>query len=256
MKTLLCVMLCQSYLGGSLPFLYDQNLSAPSSPREIQLVQEAKNSYSKASQLQSQIDDRVTEAKSSTQWRTKTLPNFHPLSALRSLPLYHLLNNLGQIKNANHLHVGVLAGDSLIAYLYRNQVGSRVFCVDWFEECPEEIFSENCKLNVDMSQVSIIRDNCFEVDLTKISSPIDVYFYDADHSLIGHEKAITYYADALADACIIVIDDWDTPLIRKMTFKGFDKVGFQVLFQAHLPKGSGESAQYVAVVRKPSLSSS
>ena len=80
--------------------------------------------------------------------------------------------------------------------------------------------------------------------------PIDIYFYDADHSLKAHEMAFTYYNDLFADVFIAVIDDWECPWIRKPSMKAFDKLKYEILYENVIRCDQSDNKNYVAVIRK------
>ncbi|NGX47507.1 MAG: hypothetical protein K1000chlam3_00882 [Chlamydiae bacterium] len=233
-----------------LNFLYKKNCIPPQSQKEIELVSHAKTSYVKALKLESKLTG-VKFAKDGYKRDPKN-PDYRSLKNLDYKPYYHLLNNLCELKGVTHLHVGLLAGDSFVAALYKNQSNlKKQIGLDWFQECPENIFLSNCKKHLNLNKCLILNCECFKVDKSIFDLPIDIFLYDADHSLIAHEKAFTYYNDIFADIFIAVVDDWECPWIRKPTFKAFDKLGYQILYEAHIPGPSPyRSGQYIAVIKK------
>jgi hypothetical protein len=237
----------------AIPMLYQKNCDVPSSDYENQLVDHTKCSLEKALQLQSKLTNvSFVEADASSLWRADFLPHYHSLNDITKITCYHLLNNLCNLTGASHLHVGLLSGDSYIAALYGNQMHlEQQIGVDWFKECPEKIFRENCLLYLDEPKNQIINQGCFDVDKSIFTAPINIYFYDADHSLIGHEKAFTYYNDIFSDVFIAVIDDWNCPWIRLASFKAFTKLNYRILYQNTLPSTKTDNGQYIAVIRKP-----
>jgi hypothetical protein len=235
-----------------LPFYYLEGHRYSCSDYEKQLIDHVKESLEKSMQLQSKLSGQeFEEIDVSKLWRKSYIPHYHLLSDLNTIPYYHLLNNLCAFPGASHLHVGLLAGDSYIAALYGNQfLLEQQIGIERFRECPQAIFSGNCKKYLDSSRYQVIKTDCFSVDKTVFKSPIDIYFYDADHSLLGHEKAITYYDDIFADVFILVIDDWHCPWIRGATFKAFSKLNYSVLYENMLPPTDIDKGQYIAVIRK------
>lgn len=253
--TLLAFLVSSSLFSLPITMLYPKNYDVPSTDYEKQLVDHTKCSLEKSLQLQSNLTNiSFTEVDASSQWRADFLPHYHSLSDITKIACYHLLNNLCNFQGASHLHIGLLSGDSYIAALYGNQMHlEQQIGVDWFKECPENIFRENCHLYLHANHYQIINQGCFDVDKSIFTAPIDIYFYDADHSLIGHEKAFTYYNDILADVFIAVIDDWNCPWIRLASFKAFTKLNYQILYQNTLPSTKTDNGQYIAVIRKPVL---
>jgi hypothetical protein len=228
---------------GDLPLLYGKNLAIPSSPQEIALVAHATESLQKAFNFDSKLN-RTTFAHDRTAniWKCQT-------------PSDHLLNNLCNLEGASHLHVGLLKGGSFIAALYGNQdLLHQQIGLDWFKEYPRENFNANCDWYLYADQYQIIDSGCFDFDKSVIKAPIDIYFYDADHSLRGHEMAFTYYDELFAPLFIAVVDDWGCPWIRRPTFKAFEKLGYQILYEAIIPANDEYGhGQYLAVIRKSVL---
>jgi hypothetical protein len=254
MVQLLVFLLLLSPLSSlELTTLYQKNYSDPCSPHEEMLVEHVKMSFEKAIKLDSKLSGQTfIETDASRSWRTATIPHYHFLHDLNRIPYYHLLNNLCTLTGASHLHVGLLAGDSFIAALYANQsLLNQQIGVDWFKECPESIFYANCNRFLNLNKCQLINTECFKVDKSSFKAPIDIYFYDADHSLLAHEKALTYYNDILSDTFILVIDDWHCPWIRGPTFKAFDKLGYSILYENTISNiNAHDHGQYVAVIRK------
>jgi len=249
---LLCLLYACPLFAQELNILYQKNYEGPCSSHEENLIGHVKMSIEKANRLESKLTGhQFRDVEASIQWRMDTIPNYHLLRDIVDIPYYHLINNLCNFAGASHLHVGLLAGDSFIAALFGNQaLLKQQIGVEWFKECPEFIFYSNCNQYLDINDYQIIKGNCFKIDKSLIEAPIDIYFYDADHSLIAHEKALTYYNDVLADVFIVVIDDWNCPWVRGPTFKAFKKLDYRILYQATISKIDLEHGQYIAVIRK------
>jgi hypothetical protein len=237
--------------------LYQKNSDIPKTEREEILVHHAKESIEKSIRLESRLSEKeFQEILASASWRKELILPIHnsSLKNISKLAEYHLLNNLCSLPDASHLHVGLLAGDSFIASLYGNQSSlDQQIGIDWFLECPEDIFYANCDCFLNSRTYQVINGACFNFDKSILKKPIDIYFYDADHSIRGHQKAFTYFNDLLADTFIVMIDDWDCPWIRCATFKAFDKLDYSILYEnvlSNLDYQIKKKCQYLAVVRK------
>jgi len=258
MNVIYSLIICLFFLfplsADEIKTLYQKNIALPASHYEEQLIKHVKDSFEKASRLESKLTgQQFEEVQASKKWRKNFIPLYHSLSGITQYAGYHLLNNLCSLQGASHLHVGLLAGDSFISALYGNQSTLKQQTgIDWFKECPEEIFYSNCNRYLILNKCQFINSECFKVDKSSFENPIDIYFYDADHSLIGHEKALTYFNDIFADVFVVVIDDWSCPWIRGPTFKAFNKLGYSILYEnAFLNSNDHDDhGQYVAVVRK------
>lgn len=231
-------------LSHELPMLYNKNYEVPLSPYEIKLVNHAKLSLEKALNLQSKLN----ESGFASDNRINIL--------LTSLPSNHLLNNLCNLPGASHLHIGLLKGRSFIAALYGNQdILLENIGIDWFQEYPQDKFYSNCATYLDMDKCKIINSSCFDLDKSLFTSPIDIYFYDADHSLLGHQSAFTYYDDIFSDVFIAVVDDWKCPWVRRPTFKAFEKLHYRILYENYIPSSEPYGhGQYIVVIKKSILS--
>lgn len=227
-----------------MPMLYDKNHATASSHYEQYLVDHVKSSLRNALNLQSRLNQtKFGSDRALNIWASDT-------------PCDHLLNNLCSLQGASHLHVGLLKGGSFVAALYGNQeILNKKIGLDWFQEYPRVQFEANCIAYLNMENYEIIDGNCFDFDKSQITTPIDIYFYDADHSLTGHELAFTYYDGIFADVFIAVIDDWSCPWVRRPTFKAFDKLKYQILYEEIIPASTSFGhGQYVAVLKKSVLS--
>jgi len=230
---------------------YETALSAS----EKKWVEHAKTSFEKAGNLQSNLTGKeFKETEKSEEWRSTNLSKYHLMSDIPKIPYYHLLNNLCNLPKASHLHVGLLAGDSYIAALFGNQSKmAQQIGVDWFKECSEEILRANCNQYLDPIQYQVINKGCFDVNISQFKIPINIFFYDADHSVKAHEKAFTYYDEAFANVFIAVIDDWQCPWTRIATFKAFRKLKYQILYEnAFTKRDLDNQIQYIVVIRKSS----
>jgi hypothetical protein len=234
----------QAIVAEELPMLYDKNHEIPCSSYEIELVNHVKLSMEKAIRLESKLNE--------TNFAKDTDINIWPSDS----PSDHLLNNLCNLPGASHLHVGLLKGGSFVAALYGNQeILNEQIGLDWFKECPKDKFTSNCARYLEMTRCTILDHGCFDVDKALFVSPIDIYFYDADHSLLGHQKAFTYYDEVFANVFVAVVDDWKCPWVRRPTFKAFEKLGYRILYETIIPANNFYGhGQYVAVIKKSTFS--
>jgi len=257
---IICHLLFTTVFGFELKTLYQKHNALPKTEREKVLVRHTKKSLEKALRLESKLSRKSFQKIVGVQsWRESFIIPVHnlPLKDIGVIPEFHLLNNLCSLPKASHLHVGLLAGDSFIASLYGNQSSlDQQIGLDWFRECSKEVFDKNCKAFLNPNKYQIINDECLNFDKSVFSKPIDIYFYDADHSLRAQEKAFTYYNDLLAKVFIVLIDDWNAPWIRYATFKAFDKLDYTILYESIFPlQANQQKMQYLAVIRKAKTNS-
>ena len=97
----------------------------------------------------------------------------------------------------------------------------------------------------------VIEQDCFQIDLSLFTKPINLYFYDGEHYPLSQEKAFTYFDQIFDDTFIAVIDDWSVTLVAESTYGAFEKLNYTVLFQATLPASrKWWNGLHVAVIRK------
>lgn len=227
-------------LSHELPMLYNKNHQNPRSSNEIQLVNHAKASLEKALHFQSKLNEI-----DGTREGSIFILSFKN-------PSGHLLNNLCELPSAVHLQVGLYNGGSFVAALYGNQdLLLKSIGIDWFKKCSEKEFYANCSAYLDMNRCKIINSSCFNLDKSLVPSPIDIYYYNADHSMLGHQTAFTYYDDLFSETFIAVVDRWKYPWVRRPTFKAFEKLDYHVLYEGYLPPSQTyDHGLYIVVIKK------
>jgi SAM-dependent methyltransferase len=153
------------------------------------------------------------------------------LDGLSSPKVWHLLNNLCS-GASGYLEIGCFKGSTLLSALYNNPVYA--FAIDNFSMSPktmDEFFK-----NTDGADFEFYKGDCFTFNVKNIKKPIDLYFYDGDHSAEAQYNAITHFADALADEFIYVCDDWDLGKMKKCTFAAIKDLGYKII-ECHELKG-------------------
>lgn len=223
-----------------LPFLYHKNYINPASSYEEEIVNHVKKSLEDALHLKSKLNGtNFSSDRELNIWKSE-------------VPSDHLLNNLCNWKGASHLHIGLLKGGSFVAALYGNQdLLNEKIGLDWFLEYPIAQFMSNCSSYLNLENCKIVNGNCFAIDKSLFTAPVDIYFYDADHSLTGHQLAFTYYDPVFSDIFVAVVDDWACPWVRRPTFKAFEILNYQLLYEAVIPADcSFGHGQYIVVIKK------
>ncbi len=136
------------------------------------------------------------------------------LVGLSSPRVRHLLNNLAA-QAETYLEVGCYLGGTLRAALHGNTL-EYAAAVDNFSMSPDkrkEFFK-----NTDMLKFEFFEEDSFEMDVSKIKKPIQLYFYDGHHSFESQYRAIEHFLPAMADEFVYVCDDWDMKKIPNATF--------------------------------------
>lgn len=148
--------------------------------------------------------------------QSKLTPEFlNTLTGLSSSNIRHALNNLGAISTA-YLEIGTYMGSTLLATTYGN-THLKTYAIDNF--CMKPKTRSHFFANVKGLNFKFIEQDCFKVRLKEIDKPIDLYFYDGEHSYQSQYKAIEYYLPAMANEFIYVCDDWTNEPVRDATMQ-------------------------------------
>jgi hypothetical protein len=105
-------------------------------------------------------------------------------------------------------------------------------------------------------ELRLLRSDCFEVDLSVLPKPFDLYLYDGGHSEEQQRKGLTYYLPVLADEFIFCCDDYSWPDVQKGTQDGIKESNLDILFeQEMITKSSHDNESwwngfYVALLKK------
>ncbi len=183
------------------------------------------------------------------------------LKGMSSAKNRHFLNNLCSLPTANYLEIGCWKGSTWVSALYGNlgSLNSAVAIDDWSEfGGPINEFHSNSARFLGTVGYSVYSADCFAVDVHQLfHKPVNIYFYDGEHSELHQEMAFTYFNDILDDVFIAVVDDWNWEHVQRGTRTAFEKLHYEILFEEFLPaKVQGDLEQwwnglYVAVIRKP-----
>jgi hypothetical protein len=215
----------------------------PIDARVSSLVRHVKKSIKKAEKQQSGLTPEVLA-----------------LNGMSSPKVRHLLNNLCTYPHTRYLEIGVWKGSTWISALYNNKstVEDAVAIDNWSKfQGPKEEFARNCAKFLPKNVYRFYSEDSFKLNLVKsFSLPINIYFYDGDHSALSQERALTYYNSVLDDVFVVLVDDWNRVEVKQGTFAALKKLGHEVIFQRELPAfREGDSDNwwngiYIAVIRK------
>jgi len=148
------------------------------------------------------------------------------MDGLSSPKVWHLLNNLaGQAKT--YLEVGLYKGSTLISALHGNE-HLQAFGVDNFSMFPKKRANFFANTNAYKNRFTLFEQDCWTVDLSKLP-PIELFFYDGDHSFEAQYKAIEYFYPAMADEFTYVCDDWNMKKIPNATFSAAKAMNLEVI---------------------------
>jgi hypothetical protein len=183
------------------------------------------------------------------------------IRGLTSLKIRHLLNHLCSMPNASYLEIGCWKGATLAAAVYDNSL--QAIAIDNWSEFSEnhrasaEEFNRNLGPYIKNGLLKFYEVDCFKVDKPKVfTQPINIYFYDGNHSVLSQWKAFTFFDSVLDDCFIAIVDDWNWEQVKVGTQRAFKDLNYTVLFERSLSTGSATDPDgwwnglYVAVIRK------
>jgi len=156
---------------------------------------------------------------------------------LGSLKIRALLNNLGAL--ATHvMDIGCHKGASMCMMLYgNNNIKSATAIDSWASDETNEdkaypqFIANTMRFKSEGAELNVIVSDCWDVQMDSIPNKIDLYSYDAGHSLTDQYKALEYYLPTLADEFIYCCDDFGWPEVKEGTHKAIDDLGLEVLFE-------------------------
>lgn len=203
------------------------------------------------------IDHVIWSIEQAEKGESKISPAVLAVPGMTSPRVKNFLNNLCTLDQATYFEIGVWKGATFTAALFgnKNSLRQAVAMDNWSEfGGPAEEFKANCSLIADVP-FNFYNHDCFSISKNGLfDAPVDIYFYDGEHSAHNQERAFTYYNDLFASSFIAVIDDWNFGWVPYGTRQAFNKLGYTILFERELP-GKHDATLwwnglYVAVIRK------
>ena len=115
-------------------------------------------------------------------------------------------------ENECYLEIGTASGKSLISAMLGNPPRQVVACDNFshFEEFNSLVqLRENLvKYGLDQKVIFYDADFMDVLNKGKVSQPVGLYFYDAEHSFAGQDAGIKRAEHLLADESLVIVDDW------------------------------------------------
>jgi len=122
---------------------------------------------------------------------------------------------------------------------------------------PRNIFMAQTAKYLPTNSFKFYNQDAFSIDVKNIfDHPVNIYFYDGDHTAEAQKLAFTCFDAVLADVFITVVDDWNHEPTRIGTKQAFTELGYKILFEEILPaRYNGDlenwwNGLYVAVIQK------
>jgi len=160
---------------------------------------------------------------------------------LTSIRVQTLLNLLAQGVNT-YLEIGAAQGATFCAVLKNNPI--RAIAIDNWQQNIQpangqvtmpnnsiNTFIKNFEQYKGKSQISIIDQDLFDVDVTPFANSVGMMFYDGPHDEKVTKRAVVHYAPALTDEAIVVFDDANWPSVVAGAKAGIKAAGFEVAYE-------------------------
>jgi hypothetical protein len=130
-------------------------------------------------------------------------------------------------KDEAYLEIGCFHGATLFSALMDQKTTTAYACDNFASggDAEKAFYSGVNFFGDRLPPFRFFNESCWSLPKKKpFAMPIGVYFYDGDHAMEAHERAITEFAPFLAKRSIFVVDDWAWDFVREGTMRGIDKV--------------------------------
>ena len=188
------------------------------SDNQLKLIRSVEHAVNDAEMLKSKLSDDILNMRGITSTSSK---------------IRHFLNNICEL-SPDYLEVGCASGSTYISSHYLNNMNSSYVC-DLFAESKngengKDAFLNNCQKYLGKDPESLFSEDCFSLDLSKISNKINLYLYDAHHSIYDQERALTYFEEIFDNDIIFVVDDWNDSRVKIGTVLGLAKIDYDIIW--------------------------
>ena len=162
--------------------------------------------------------------KKSSKGVTKLIPQILEIHGITSRRIKSLLNNICDMKSVVYLELGVFRGSTLIAAMYKNDI-KKAYAVDNFNYDPIEpgkynekgwpsirrAFNDAC-IRYGLSDNLVLLEKAVqEVDITEISEPVNVVFYDCWPAKTGNMvDNLKHVLGSLDSVFILIISEYSS----------------------------------------------
>lgn len=176
------------------------------------LIQHVDDSIAKATRHQSWIDESVLS-----------------LTGFATGVMRRMVSNICHLPKANpaYLEVGLFGGATFCAAMSNNPTLTAIGVENFSQPFGKEGIRQELEANIEKYRLNarfakLINSDCFTVRMAEIPLPIDVYYFDGEHSFESQAKALPYYFDALAPLFVFMVDDAHWSSVHEGTIAGFE----------------------------------
>lgn len=200
---------------------------------------------------------RNSEIFRSTISNEREILNIDGMSSHKVRHFLNLICSSNIFNEKNYFEIGCASGSTYISSNFKSDLNSSYVC-DLFLESKNgvdgrEVFLENCLNILGYVPENIFNEDCFNIDLDKFNDKINMYFYDGDHSVKSHEKALTYFEKIFDDTVLVIIDDWDDWRVQLGTLVGLSKIDYDIQTWSTAPGRTGFLELNSIIIKKHGL---
>ena len=164
------------------------------------------------------------------------------VQGLTSPRVLSIINELAN-KSNHYLEIGSYIGATATAALLNNNI--KITCVDSWQQ--QEIFPARDDLDMEFpandkdafianikevkgdNDITLFDCDLFDSNIEAIKD-VDLFFYDGPHEQEITKKAFVYYANSLADKCIVIFDDANHEGVIHGANEGIHESGFDIVY--------------------------
>jgi hypothetical protein len=132
-----------------------------------------------------------------------------------------LMNNLmSELPDPRYIEIGLFHGASFCSALFKNKI--RAVGIDNWSQYngKRQLFTDNLNnFTSEDTDVEILEEDFRKIDYSKIGK-FNILFYDGSHAEIDQCAGVVIPQPAMDDSHILIVDDWNTNVVRSGTFNG------------------------------------
>ncbi len=183
------------------------------------------------------------------------------IHGMSSAKVRHFLNNVCSLPGSSYLEIGSWKGSTLVSALHKNPV--KAIAIDnWSQQfyyvpSAREDFYANVDPYLKEGKLTVIERDCFVLSPREVTqTPINIYFFDGEHTYNSQKLAFTHYNEIFADMFIAIVDDWNWTQVQNGTRDAFSQLGYHVVYEKELfcemngDASSWWNGLYIAIVKK------
>jgi hypothetical protein len=185
--------------------------------------------YKMVSELSKHIENSIKNALDSS---SSISPEYNSIKGFSTSTQRHLMNNLCSLSTpTTYLEVGLYGGATFFSSACGNTNCTIHGVENFSQDFGDPTIKAHFEANLDKyktSKMTVHNDDFFAMDLNKVPSDINVYYYDGHHDYEYQKKALPFIFDKLASTFIWVIDDYDWDTVKNGSTDGLAELSTRV----------------------------